>query len=361
VGRSLDETGLVARLSYVIPSRASKEARTATGATFNSDGRVLVVHLIPASAAALNSGAADVRFANLFCSVREKENPDTGDWASCEQFLQTAPQARVDLAPLTAKYRVLIVPGFFSACASSVAPAFGDGLDHLRSQHGMTVETWVPPNDSSEANGAAIAEYLREHMVSDHRKYIVVAHSKGAPDVQAALALHPEAKDAVAAFIAVAGAVGGSLIADLLPAQANNWIDRFKLGNCEGDVAAALTSLKRSVRQQFLAAHPNPVVPSYSLPAVSDRAHTSKALLEAWQLMSYLSPRQDSQLAYEDTILPGSIVLGTARADHLAVAMPFEKASDSSIRSFVDQGHYPRAALLEAMLRFVIGDLETAK
>jgi LssY C-terminus len=362
VGRSLDETGLVAKLSYVIPSQASKEARTATGATFQSDGRVLVVHLIPASAAAaLNSGAPDVKFANLFCSVREKENPDTGDWAACEQFLQAAPQGRVDLAPLTPKYRVLIVPGFFSACASSVAPVFGDALDHLRSRHGMTVEAWVPPNDSSEANGAAIARYLREHMMTDQRQYIVVAHSKGAPDVQAALAFHPEAKDAVAAFIAVAGAVGGSLIADLLPAQANIWIDRFKLGNCEGDVAAALTSLKKSVRQQFLAAHPDPVVPSYSLPAVSDRAHTSKALLEAWQLMSYLSPRQDSQLAYEDTILPGSTVLGIARADHLAVAMPFEKASDSSIRSFADQGHYPRAALLEAMLRFVIGDLEATK
>jgi hypothetical protein len=47
VARSLDETGLVARLSYVIPSHASKEARTATGATFHSDGRVMVVHLIP--------------------------------------------------------------------------------------------------------------------------------------------------------------------------------------------------------------------------------------------------------------------------------------------------------------------------
>jgi hypothetical protein len=302
-----------------------------------------------------------VKFANLFCSVREKENPDTGDWSACEQFLQTAPQARVDLAPMSSKYRVLIVPGFFSACTSSVAPAFGDGLDHLRIQHGMTVETWVPPNDSSEANGVAIAQYLREHMVSDPRKYIVVAHSKGVPDVQTALALHPEAKDAVAAFVAVAGAVGGSLIADLLQAQANIWIDRFKLGKCQGDVAAALTSLKRSVRQQFLAAHPNPVVPSYSLPAVSDRAHTSKALLEAWQLMSYLSQRQDSQLAYEDTILPGSTVLGTAQADHLAVAMPFDKASDSAIRSFADQGHYPRAALLEALLRFVMGDLETAK
>jgi len=147
----------------------------------------------------------------------------------------------------------------------------------------------------------------------------------------------------------------------LLPAQANGWIQRFKLGKCEGDVATAFTSLKKSVRQQFLAAHPNPVVPSYSLPAVSDRAHTSKALLEAWQLMSFLSQRQDSQLAYEDAILPGSTVLGAARADHLAVAMPFEKASDSSIRSFADQGHYPRAALLEAMLRFVIGDLEAAQ
>jgi hypothetical protein len=223
------------------------------------------------------------------------------------------------------------------------------------------VESWVPPNDSSEANGAALAQYLRDHMVTDQRKYIVLGYSKGAPDVQTALALHPEAKDAVAAFIAVAGAVGGSLIADLLPAQANNWINRFKMGKCEGDVATAFTSLKKSVRQQFLAAHPNPVVPSYSLPATSDRAHTSKALLEAWQLMSFLSQRQDSQLAYEDAILPGSTVLGTARADHLAVAMPFEKASDSSIRSFADQGHYPRAALLEAMLRFVISDLETAK
>jgi hypothetical protein len=47
VGRSLDETGLVAKLSYLTPSQASKEARTATGATFHSDGRVLVITLTP--------------------------------------------------------------------------------------------------------------------------------------------------------------------------------------------------------------------------------------------------------------------------------------------------------------------------
>src|SRR5260370_24896719 len=65
VGRSLDETGLVARLSYVMPSQPSKEARTATGATFHSDGRLLVIHLIPDSSAS-SGGWADLKFANLF-------------------------------------------------------------------------------------------------------------------------------------------------------------------------------------------------------------------------------------------------------------------------------------------------------
>jgi hypothetical protein len=45
VGQSLDETGLIAGLSYIVPAQPSKEARTATGATFHSDGRMLVIQL----------------------------------------------------------------------------------------------------------------------------------------------------------------------------------------------------------------------------------------------------------------------------------------------------------------------------
>jgi hypothetical protein len=47
VGRSLEETGFVAKQAYVMPSDPSREARTATGASFHSDGRVLVIYLIP--------------------------------------------------------------------------------------------------------------------------------------------------------------------------------------------------------------------------------------------------------------------------------------------------------------------------
>jgi hypothetical protein len=360
VGKSLNATGLVARLSYLSPGDPSKEAKTATGATFYSDGRVLVIHLVPdnaGAAATADAGAPDQVFANLFCSVLEKENPDTGDWGNCAQYLETAPQARVDLAAIPNTHRVLVVPGFFSQCASNIAPAYQEGVEHLRSKHGLTVDWWVPPNASSEDNGAALAAYLRGQMKTDRRKFIVLGYSKGAPDVQTALALEPDAKDAVAAFLAVAGAVGGSPIASIIPAQADRFIDRLKLGKCEGDINAAFQSLRRDVRQAFLAAHPDPVVPSYSLPAVSDASTTSRALAETWRLLQVFGDREDGQLVRDDAILPGSKVLGTARADHLAVALPFDKAPDASVRSMVDKGRYPRAALLEAMVRLVLLDL----
>ena len=132
----------------------------------------------------------------------------------------------------------------------------------------------------------------------------------------------------------------------------------FKMGKCEGDVSAAFNSLKRDVRRAFLDQYPNPVVPSYSLPAVSDESSTSKGLLESWKMMTAFALRQDSQLAFDDAIIPGSKLLGGAKADHLAVALPFDKSTDATVRSMADKGHYPRAALLESIVRFVSADLE---
>jgi hypothetical protein len=57
--------------------------------------------------------------------------------------------------------------------------------------------------------------------------------------------------------------------------------------------------------------------------------------------MSLLARQQDSQVAYEDAIVPGSTILGTARTDPFAVALPLEKAADSSIRALADS---PRRA-----------------
>jgi hypothetical protein len=60
-----------------------------------------------------------------------------------------------------------------------------------------------------------------------------------------------------------------------------------------------------------------------------------------------------------DAIVPGARYPGAARADHLAVALPFDKMAGGEVQKFMDHVRYPRAALLESLVRFVVSDLET--
>lgn len=354
LGKTFAATGLTGELLHILPKNPIQDAKTATGGSFHSDGRILV---IPLKATNMDQGS---KFAALFCAVLQKENPDTGDWGDCAQYINAPPQREMPaLSAIPTSFRVLIVPGFFSACASA-APAYNEGQTHLREKHGLTVEIIKVPNDSCTNNGALIAKYLKEHLKDDPRKYIVLGYSKGSPDIQEALANDPEAVKAVAAFISVAGAAGGSPIADLMPAIADKWMKALNMASCEGDISAAFHSLRRDVREAFLADHPRPAVPTYSLPAISSKTTTSKMLLNTWQLMSAYGAN-DSQLAKEDATIPGSQLLGTALADHLAVALPFENLKTPGIGSLIDHGHFPRSALLEALVRFVTEDLSASK
>ena len=353
VGESLIATGLISAKTYVTPSQPLKEAHTATGGSFHSDGRVLVLQLRGSSA---SRGAA---FGALFCSVLEKEHPDAGPWGPCSDYLESPPADRVPFGAMATKYRLAIVPGVLSSCASG-APAFKEGQDHLRSAHGLTVDLIPAPNRSSTENGKDIAQFLKDNYAKDPRKFIVLGYSKGAPDVMEALAADADAARSVAAFVTVAGAVGGSPIADLMPAQAKRWIESVSLTDCQGDLSAAFQSLRRDVRQDFLAQHPDLGVPVYSLAAVSDKSNTSKVLLENWELMAVYGPRQDSQLQASDAIYPGGNDLGALRGDHWAVALPFEDSTDARVKSFVDHNHFPRTALLEALVRFISQDLASS-
>ena len=348
VGDSLNETGLLSQLTYILPANPLIDAKTATGEEFHSDGRVLAMSL----AKTFNDQSA--AFASVFCAVLAQKHPDDGAWDACGTYLEATASADRTLDALPAKYRLLIVPGVFGQCTSSSAPAFQQGQAYLKSAYGWTVELLPMPNDSTEANGAAIAKYLKEHK--DGPKYIVLGYSKGSPDVYYGLATDTEAAANVAAFVSVAGAIGGSPIADLLPEIANKYMDAFQFGKCEGDLAKTFQSLRRDVRQQFLSGHPAPV-PTYSISAVSDKSTTSKAMLENWMMLSAYDTKEDSQLLRDDTLVPGSAYLGTARADHFAIALPFDKLSNARIRSLVDKNRFPRTALLESILRFVSADL----
>jgi hypothetical protein len=353
IRESLRQTGMVSTFTYFRPPQAVKEAETASGASYHSDGQVLVLKL------AGSSTDSTAGFADLFCTVLQREHPDAGAWGSCAQYLVEPSSHQVTLGPIPNTYRLLIVPGVLSSCASAT-PAFREGLAYLRQKFGLSAELLPVPNESSESNGELIARYLKEKSRNDPRKFILLGYSKGAPDIQVALANDPQAAAKVAAFISLAGAVGGSPIADELPASAERWIRTFHFGQCEGDLAAAFRSLSRDERRAFLAAHPDPIVPSYSLAAIADQTTTSKMLLENWQLLNIYDTQQDSQIIKDDAIVPGGHYLGAVRADHFAVALPFEFANDPEIMKLLDKNHFPRTALLEALLRFVIQDLQGA-
>jgi len=342
VEKTLSSTGLVTEITHFTPSNPLKEAKTATGGSFHSDGQVLVLKLGKSTQKDMTAN-----FNSAFCNLLANENPDGGSWKNCAAYLgkPDAPSAALGLPPLATSYRLLVIPGIFSSCQENTK-AFQQAQEHLRDKHEMSVEFLQMPNESSPSNGRLIADYLRKGVQSDSRKYIVVSYSKGTPDVQEALAADAAARSAVAAHISVSGAVGGSPIADTLPQLVDKYAAMLKFGTCQGDLSNAYKSLRQDVRQRFLNDHPDPAVPSFSLVAVSDRQSTSKMMLESWRILSAMDPNTDGQILRDDAILPGAAILGTLHADHLAVALDY--GSDASAD---DPNHFPRAALLEAAIR----------
>ncbi len=351
---SLVQTGMVIKTAYITPTNPVLRARTATGGEFYSDGRTLLVYLAEAT------HDVSTAFSDVFCSVLKQNNPGRGDWGECARYIDSAGKVDVQLGPLSTRYRVLIVPGIMSSCVPDT-PAFQEGQEALKKKYGLDVALLAVPNDSSESNAKVIAQYLRDHKGSDGKKYILIGYSKGAPDVQVALAEQAGVAGEVAAFITVAGASGGSPVADMLPAVADKYMRLNPIKSCQGDLSTGFKSLKRETRQAFLAAHPNPIVPTYSLIAKSDQDTTSKALLQSWRALQVYGSEEDGQLLRDDAIVPGAKYLGAALADHFAVALPFDKSKDATIRSDMDKTTFPRAALLEALFRYVTADLERQK
>lgn len=351
IGNSLQQTGEVLLLDYMTPKDPVTEAKTAHGQAFRSDGRTLIIYLKP------DESDESKAFSDMFCTVLGKNNPDGGDWDGCKSYVEGGGETNAALPVLSKDYRVLIVPGFMSSCFAD-SPAFNEGLPVLRDKYGMNVEYLQVPNDPSDMNAKVIADFLREKSAGDKRKWILVGYSKGTPDIQEALARFPEIRPLAAAFISVAGASGGSNIADAIPGMVDRYMNQYKLKpTCKGDMAQGFKSLSKMVRGQFLASYPNPFVPTYSIVAASDKDNTSKALLQTWQLLLTYDPFQDGQLTRQDAIVPGGSYLGVAKGDHFAVALPFDKSSDSTIKTGMDKTRYPRAALIESLLRYVTNDL----
>jgi len=349
VRETLVSTGQVEGAGFYTPGKPVTLATTATGEQFHSDGRVLVLKL-------RGQATRFTDFAKNFCSVMTSENPDGGTWSACGNYLggPVDPGQPASEAPLHTDMHVLVLPGFFSDCLSTSRP-FQEAVEHLKSAHQIKAEYLPLANASSADNAKVIADYVHSHFDGSH-KYILIGYSKGASDGYEALARFPDLQSQVAAFVSVAGAVGGSRLVDTMPGGYARWIKALHFGpQCEGDLTAAIDSLSYRNRQRFIAANGTLGVPTYSLVAQSDMQNVSRMLAETWQLLSVNGLPQDAQLLATDATIPGSQYLGAANADHLAVAINF--ATSSVPDSMRDHNKYPRVALMEAIVRVVVDDL----
>ena len=87
----------------------------------------------------------------------------------------------------------------------------------------------------------------------------------------------------------------------------------------------------------------------------------SSILESSYDKLARIDARNDSQVIFYDQIIPGSALVGYLNADHWALAVPIARRHPTIGSMFVTQNAYPREALMEALLRFVEEDLETAQ
>jgi len=343
-------------------------------AVFTMYGCASTYRIAPAQSSALvmvpanQAGIHDRRpeFRNIFCAVLHARTSDEGLTDDCDQrLLRLADEAPLSTGPVsldvsTQAITVMFIPGFASDCVDESKQAKTQFKDHL-ARFGYHFERLrVSGISSSESNAQAIRDaILADPDLGTTRKTVIVGHSKGVVDTLVALANYPELQSRVNAVISVAGAVGGSHLADIAPDVALSIARNTPGVQCKDGDGEALQSLRPQERQAWLASHTLPeTIRFYSIVTLPQPDRVSAGLKPGYNLLSDIDPRNDGILLFYDQIIPGSTLLGYVNADHWAVATNFGSSSYALVRAVADKTDFPRQALIEAALRFVEQDLD---
>lgn len=328
---------------------------------FSTDTPPLV--LVPAAQAGVQDKRG--RFREVYCAVLEARAGQVPDHRPCDDALTrvgTEPAGTGKPVPLGTSGRKLIaavVPGIGWDCFSKWLQVPGTAARHVN-QFGYEQRfIQVDALSGTTRNARQIRDAVMAMDVGPGAPRIVlVGYSKGAPDALEAIVNHPEIRSRVAAVVSVAGAIGGSALANDAEQYQADLLQHFPGAACDAGDGGAVVSLRPAVRKAWMAQNPLPAsVHFYSVVSLPQPERISSILRGSADKLSRIDGRNDSQVIFYDQVIPGSTLVGYVNADHWAVVVPIARAHETIGSLFVTQNAYPREALLEAVLRFVEEDL----
>ncbi|MCB1922558.1 MAG: hypothetical protein KDJ27_02220 [Gammaproteobacteria bacterium] len=353
-------------MRYILCAAASLAAGCASYPPMPPPSQRTPTLLVPASLAGVHDRRA--AFRQLFCSADSADNRAAlaEDAADCSRWLVRVGSETDESAPTSthtpAALRIVIVLGFGWDCLQGLFDAQQLPARHLQRQGYDVTELQVDGLAGSAHNARLIRDALAADGRADPRPLLLIGYSKGVVDILEALVEDAGLSARVAAVVSVAGAIGGSVLADETSADEVAMLRALPGGHCDAQDSGALESLRPHIRQRWLAHHPLPTAPRYYSVVTFPRPDNVSALLSSGhRRLSQVDAHNDGALLPQDQVIPGSHLLAYVDADHWSVALPVDGTAPVLAAFMGGREDFPLDRLWATLVRFVEQDLAHAR